>query len=626
MPISKCFEGIPFYGSELRTRGVAFLISKALPLALIGGLSFGASSFSQPTEDTAEPDFSLAPGNVIAYSPARSGIYLGSPGIVVLEDGSYLAKHDEFGPKSTENTVAITHVYRSEDRGESWTAISRVEGMYWATIFSHKGAVYLMGTSRQNGNAVIMKSQDQGATWSQPLDGDSGLLLSGDGYHCAPVPIVEHQGRLWRAMEDTRGPGGRWGLYFRALMMSAPVDADLLKADSWTVSNRLERNPLWLDEKFGGFLEGNAVVDPNGQIVNILRAHFLPEGGKAAIARVSEDGRWIAMNAENGFIDFPGGSKKFTIRWDANSGHYWSLSNWVPNGYESNNPSQTRNTLALVASRDLKNWEVRSVIIHDPVRENHGYQYVDWLFDGADMIAAVRTAHEDGLGGAHNQHDSNFMTFHRIENFRELNWKSAPAKFWGQLKSHPVRVACVGDSITFGAGVEDRENNSYPAQLQNMLGDGFDVRNFGVSGATMLKDGDYSYWDRSAFTHTVQFDPDIVFIKLGTNDTKPQNWRYADRFENDYRSMIRYFKSLPTNPRVVICLPVPVMQDRWGINEPALVNEMMPMLHRLIESEGVDFVDLYSALKPYPEYFPDFIHPNAAGAKVMAEQVAKYFQ
>jgi len=135
MPISKCFEGIPFYGSELRTRGVAFLISKALPLALIGGLGFGASAFSQPTTKNAEPDFSLAPGNVIAYSPASSGIYLGSPGIVVLEDGSYLAKHDEFGPKSTENTVAITHVYRSEDRGESWTAISRVEGMYWATIF-----------------------------------------------------------------------------------------------------------------------------------------------------------------------------------------------------------------------------------------------------------------------------------------------------------------------------------------------------------------------------------------------------------------------------------------------------------------------------------------------------------
>lgn len=210
--------------------------------------------------------------------------------------------------------------------------------------------------------------------------------------------------------------------------------------------------------------------------------------------------------------------------------------------------------------------------------------------------------------------------------FDQHNWKSAPPKMWDQLNHHPIRVACVGDSITFGVGIQNRDENSYPAQLQKLLGCGFEVKNFGVSGATMLRNGDFSYWDRGAFTDAVQMDPDIIFIKLGTNDTKPQNWRYADQFENDYRDMIRYFKSLPTQPRVVILLPVPVFQARWGINEPALVDDMMPMLHRLVESEGVDFIDLYSALKPYPQHFPDFIHPNAAGAQVMAETVAKYFK
>lgn len=99
----------------------------------------------------------------------------------------------------------------------------------------------------------------------------------------------------------------------------------------------------------------------------------------------------------------------------------------------------------------------------------------------------------------------------------------------------PIVVACIGNSITYGSGIEERINNSYPAQLQQLLGDEYDVWNFGYSGRTLLKKGDYPYWDEVYLKAAKKLNPDIVIIKLGTNDTKPQNWQYAEEFESDYR-------------------------------------------------------------------------------------------
>jgi len=110
------------------------------------------------------------PGVVINYIPARTQVYVGSPGIAVLPNGHYLAKHDEFGPKSTENTIAVTPVFRSVDRGLSWQRVATVKGVYWASIFVHNGEAYLMGTSRQHGYVVISRSRDAGATWTVPQD------------------------------------------------------------------------------------------------------------------------------------------------------------------------------------------------------------------------------------------------------------------------------------------------------------------------------------------------------------------------------------------------------------------------------------------------------------------------
>jgi hypothetical protein len=205
--------------------------------------------------------------------------------------------------------------------------------------------------------------------------------------------------------------------------MSAPEDADLLNAASWTRTNALDRDPTWLNNTFGGWLEGNAVLTPTGDIADILRVHNPPAGETAAIVRISGGGKTATFDPAKDFVHFPGGTKKFTIRFDARSRLYWSLTNYIPPQHAGKDPGGTRNTLALTSSADLVTWEVRSIVLYHPDREKHGFQYVDWQFDGPDLIAACRTAYDDGLGGARRAHDANFLTFHRVKDFRTLTLK-----------------------------------------------------------------------------------------------------------------------------------------------------------------------------------------------------------
>jgi len=186
-----------------------------------------------------------------------------------------------------------------------------------------------------------------------------------------------------------------------------------------------------------------------------------------------------------------------------------------------------------------------------------------------------------------------------------------------------IRVACVGDSITYGAGIEDRQHNHYPAQLARMLGPGWEVRNFGVSGATLLRQGDKPYWKEPAYEQVMAFNPHVVIIKLGTNDSKPQNWKYADQFVEDYKELIRRFAALPAHPRIWICLPVPVYEDRWGIREAVVRDEVIPRVRQVATDMGVGLIDLYTALSGKPEMFPDGVHPNATGAGVMARTIVQ---
>jgi len=184
-----------------------------------------------------------------------------------------------------------------------------------------------------------------------------------------------------------------------------------------------------------------------------------------------------------------------------------------------------------------------------------------------------------------------------------------------------IRIACIGDSITYGASIKNRTKDCYPAQLGRMLGDKWLVRNFGVSGATLLKKGDLPYWDQQAFKDALAYNPNVVIIKLGTNDTKPQNWKYKDQFANDYADMIDRFAVLPSSPRIWICQPVPAYGERWGISETRIKNEAIPLISRIARSKHVPVIDLYGPLSGKPELFPDQIHPNAEGAHGIAKEI-----
>ena len=187
----------------------------------------------------------------------------------------------------------------------------------------------------------------------------------------------------------------------------------------------------------------------------------------------------------------------------------------------------------------------------------------------------------------------------------------------------PVKVACIGNSITYGSGIPDRPRDSYPAQLGRLLGDRWIVRNFGVSGRTMLKNGDFPYWKEDAWTEAKAFLPDVVIIKLGTNDTKPQNWKYGGEFLADSRTMIRELKNLASHPLIYLCKPVPAYASRWGINDSIIVHGVIPAVEKLAAEEHLEVIDLYSALSGSVSLFPDQIHPNAEGAGLIAQCIAR---
>jgi acyl-CoA thioesterase I len=185
-----------------------------------------------------------------------------------------------------------------------------------------------------------------------------------------------------------------------------------------------------------------------------------------------------------------------------------------------------------------------------------------------------------------------------------------------------IKVACVGDSITFGAGIKDRVNHSYPAQLGKLLGDKWEVKNFGINGRTLLTKGDAPYVNSAPYKAALAFQPDVVIIKLGTNDSKPQNWSFKNDYIGDYKKLIKSFQALDSKPAIWLCKAVPVFPERWGISDKVVQNEINPRIATIAKEMKLPIIDLYTPLKKHPEFFPDKVHPNAAGAKVMAEKMA----
>lgn len=187
-----------------------------------------------------------------------------------------------------------------------------------------------------------------------------------------------------------------------------------------------------------------------------------------------------------------------------------------------------------------------------------------------------------------------------------------------------TKIACIGNSITYGAGIRDRGNDSYPSVLNRLLGtDKYEIRNFGVSARTLLSKGDHPYINEQAYRDAKTFNPDIVTIKLGTNDTKPHNWKYGSDFKEDLRALVNSFQELPSNPTIYLCYPIPATNLAWGINDSTALHYIIPCIAELAKEMNLKIIDLHTPFIGYSHLTPDGVHPREDGAAIIAYEIAK---
>lgn len=190
-----------------------------------------------------------------------------------------------------------------------------------------------------------------------------------------------------------------------------------------------------------------------------------------------------------------------------------------------------------------------------------------------------------------------------------------------------IRIACIGNSITEGAVASDRVNKGYVGLLRDMMGEGYDVRNFGVSGATACRNTYKPYNTCDFFEEAKNFNPDIVTIALGTNDSQPRVWNadsFAANFERDLIYLCEEFEKLESHPRIYLCLPMPIIpNNQWEHRPEILSDEIIPKIKNVAAEKGYEVIDLYTPLLGRRDCYPDndMLHPNDLGHKVIAEQI-----
>lgn len=384
------------------------------------------------------------PGTVIACATELRKRNISNPSIMILDDGSYFVGSS--GPNPTGNTY-----FRSVDKGSTWERLSNPEYMNFCKCFtfpSDRRTLYEVGVSAaKRGNIVIRKSEDNGRSWSALT-----TLFEGD-YHGAPTPYVECQNRIWHAM-GTSPETGKMGI----AVLSIAQDADPMRKENWTLTNVLEGGPKsWLagsgvsddtNRSFNEWQEGCIVLDPEGRLTVVTRIDESQKSDVAALIHVVDE-HTISFDPANDFIEMPGGGKKFSIYYDEQSQKYWTLVNpcyeedrrQVHSGWYRTriNPLYLRSRLVLCSSPDLRKWTIEKEVLSSDNCFFHGFQYVDWVFDGDDIIAVSRTAFSENRGLPNRQHDANFLTFHRIRNFRSLGFETIYCDYDQLKKSNPCQ-------------------------------------------------------------------------------------------------------------------------------------------------------------------------------------------
>lgn len=192
-----------------------------------------------------------------------------------------------------------------------------------------------------------------------------------------------------------------------------------------------------------------------------------------------------------------------------------------------------------------------------------------------------------------------------------------------QPQAGAVRVACIGNSITDGFGIDMAGQLGYPAQLQRLLGNGYWVKNFGVSSRTQLNKGDWPYMREQAWRDALAFQPDIVFVKLGTNDSKPENWQFAADYERDLQQMVDELRRANSRADIRLCTPIPAFKPTWNISDSVIVNGIIPIINKVAKKNKLKVVDLHTLYAADGDkMLGDGIHPNEKGARRLAEIIS----
>jgi acyl-CoA thioesterase-1 len=204
-------------------------------------------------------------------------------------------------------------------------------------------------------------------------------------------------------------------------------------------------------------------------------------------------------------------------------------------------------------------------------------------------------------------------------------------------KKDKIKVACVGDSITFGARLDDPGKHSYPAQLQLLLGNQYEVSNFGVGSCTLIRKGRPTVWN--LVSKIKEAEPDIIIISLGTNDTCGKGtcgnrkcWEYKDEYEGDYRDLIDSLRTIQSKPQFYICAPSPMVLETPGLSSERIegltvrkprLQELIGYVKKVVKEKNVGFIDLNTPLDHQPKLFTekDGVHPNTGGYRAIAELV-----
>lgn len=346
-----------------------------------------------------------------AYS--YSGRYLCSPSILRHPDGHLLASMDLYAGNAPQN---LTLIFRSDDDGVTWHYACELYPCFWGRMFVQNGILYMISCSTEYGDLLIGKSTDGGFTFSAPT-----VLLRGackcdmDGIHKNPQPPVVYEGRIWETLE-----WGTWSKGYHAAMVgSAPADADLTNASCWAFSEPVMYDPDWPGTAEGdsaGNIEGTLAVLPDGNLYNIMRydmSRCQPNYGTVLAYRVNAGDPEAPLIYDRA-ICLPGNHSKFMIRQDIQTGMYYTIISRIRNA----DCAHDRNLLSLMRSSDCEHWDLVCDLIDKRDEDPHliGFQYVDFFLEGDDLLWLCRTA----MNGAHNFHDANYSTFHRLKNFRSL--------------------------------------------------------------------------------------------------------------------------------------------------------------------------------------------------------------